>query len=205
MQSIIFKISSTLACIIISLNLTSSAIAGNRTFNSPTQFKVCADDSNFTRPTIEALTNYIIGNKGREKFGDRFDIEPDNHTMEQNKHLVAKRAGRLFNSPSIIYDARSGSYGYDTSILSGEWNNNIKKWNCSNKINDKARFTPDGDVSIVVLFGYRIKDIQKRGNFYVMLASDREKKGIQYIAVDRKLNGKLKIETLDNRHCSVMG
>lgn len=57
----------------------------------------------------------------------------------------------------------------------------------------------EGDVSLVALFGYRIKSIRQTGYNYVMTVSNKKEKGIQYIAVDRSLNGKLKIRTIDGK------
>jgi hypothetical protein len=183
------KLTSVLLSTLSVLAFINPCQAEDRTF-SPTEFKVCGEDSNFTRPTIENLTNNYI------ERGDRSDIKPKKHTKKQNQQLVLKLAGKLFTTSSLIYNAKSGAYGYDTRILSGEWNSNIKKWNCSN-LADKLSPMGEGDVSLVALFGYRVKSIRQTGYNYIMTVSNRRDKGIQYIAVDRSLNGKLKIRTVE--------
>jgi hypothetical protein len=198
MYQITTKISSTLFCLLTTLTLVSPAIAEDRTFSSPTHFRVCGEDLNFIRPTLEHLTEHYVNGS------DRFGINPKNNTRKRNQQLISKVAGKLFTKNSIIYNARSGSYGYDTRILSGEWNSNIEKWTCSDNINNKMRFSPEGDVSLIVLFGYKIKSIEKKSNFYIMTTSSKKEKGLQYIAIDRSLNNRLKIKPLNGEYLDLV-
>jgi hypothetical protein len=185
------KIISILLLMTSTLLSSIPCLSKDRTF-APTEFRICGEDSSFIRPTVENLTNYYIDR------GDRSDIKPNKYTKKQNRQSVLKLAGKLFTTSSIIYNAKSGAYGYDTRIFSGEWNSNIKKWNCSN-LADKLSPMGEGDVSLVALFGYRIKSIRQTGHNYVMTVSNKKEKGLQYIAVDRSLNGKLKIRTTEGR------
>jgi hypothetical protein len=198
MYQITAKISSTLLCLLTTLTLVSPAIAEDRTFSSPTHFKVCGEDLNFTRPTLEHLTEHYI-----EK-GNRQGIKLNNNSKQHDQQLVLKTAGKLFTKNSIIYFAKSGAYGYDTRILSGEWNSNIEKWNCSDNIMQKLHPMGNGDVSLVVLFGYKIKSIEKKGSFYVITTSNKKEKGIQYIAIDRSLNNRLKIRPLNGEYLDLV-
>jgi hypothetical protein len=183
------KLTSVLLSTVLTLKFTTPCLAEDRTF-SPTEFRVCGEDSSFTRPSIKSLTDRYL------KVQDRWDIHPKNHSRKKTEQLVLRRAGKLFTSSSIIYSAKSGAYSFDTDLASGVWNNNVKEWHCS-----KLNFLPfeQGNISQVVLFGHRIKSIRQTGYNYVMTVSNKKEKGIQYIAVDRSLNGKLKIKTVDGR------
>ena len=185
------KLTSILLSITSALVFATPCLAENETFATK-EFKVCGEDPNFTRPTLENLTEHYI------ESGDRADIKPKLHTKKQNQRLVLKLAGKLFTSPSIIYFAKSGAFGYDTRIFSGEWNSNIKKWNCSSLAN-KLSPVGDGDLSLVALFGHRIKNIRQTGYNYVMTVSNKKETGVQYIAINRYLNGKLRIKTVDGQ------
>jgi hypothetical protein len=64
---------------------------------------------------------------------------------------------------------------------------------------DKLSPVGNGDLSLLALFGYRIKSIRQTGYNYVITVSNKKEKGLQYVAVNRYLNGKLKIRTVDGK------
>ena len=88
----VMKLNSVLLPAILTLTFAIPCLAEDRTF-APTEYKVCGEDSSFTRPTLENLTNHYI------ERGDRQDIKPKTHTNKQNQRLVLKLAGKLFTIP----------------------------------------------------------------------------------------------------------
>lgn len=201
MQSVLMKIASATLWIIYDFSLAVPTFADVTDFSSPTQFQVCGEDSNFTRPNQMSQVNEIL-------ISQRYDSQINKIPVSKrhnNNYIVSRIAGRLYTADAIIFSQASRGTTYDAKLLSGMRKAKIEKWKCSESLGNKlADMTETGTVSQVVLFGYKIQSIQKKGSFYVMTVSDKMSKGIQYIDIDRKLNGKLKITTVSGNNLQLV-
>lgn len=201
MQTTTIKISSALLCIISTLTLVTPVLAEDRVFSSPNQFQVCGEDPSFTRPNQEQQVNKILN------IGSRYDYLTNriSNLKTRNKQIISRIPGKLYTADSIIFSSASFGIAYDTKILSGMWKASIQEWKCSEALNGQlADMTEKGSVSQIVLFGYKIQSIQKKGSFYLLTTSERTGRGIQVVDIDRRLNTKLKIRTISGKNLDLV-
>jgi hypothetical protein len=201
MYSITIKALPTVVYILTALNFTTSVLAEDRIFSSPNQFQVCGEDPSFTRPNREQQANKILNT------GSRYDYLTNriSNLKTRNKQIISRIPGKLYTADSIIFSSASSGIAYDTKILSGMWKASIQEWKCSEALNGQlADMTEKGSVSQIILFGYKIQSIQKKGSFYLLTTSERTGRGIQVVDIDRRLNGKLKIRTMSGENLELV-